>query len=142
MKRSFVRLLLPVLMLSAAGLACSRGVQRNSREEQTATPSADSSRELDGAADQVESLLDELATENSQADSLEDVTVEPVEETAAPDAAPTATLVPPMPTLEPSPTEPAESLSPESEQMLSTLEALVGQLEGLNDDADPLADLP
>jgi hypothetical protein len=141
MKRSFVRLLLPMLLLSVAGLACSRGVQRDGRE-QPATPLPDSSSELDGAADQAESVLDELETENSQADSLEDVTVEAVEETAAPETAPTATSLPPTPTLEPSPTEPAESLSPESEEMLSTLEALVGELEGLNDDGDPLNNLP
>jgi hypothetical protein len=141
MKRSFVRLLLPVLILGAAGLACSRGVQRDSRE-QPATPSGDSSGELDGAADQVESLLDELETENNQADSLEDVTVEAVEETPAPDAAPTATLMPPTSTLEPTPTESVESLSPESEETLSTLEALVGELEGLNAEGDPLDDLP
>jgi hypothetical protein len=140
MKRSFVRLLLPVLILGAAGLACSRGVQRDSQEP-TVTPSAGSSGELDGAADQVESLLDELATENSQADPLEDITVEAVEQTPASDAAPAETP-PPMPTLDLAPTEPAESLSPESEQMLSTLEALVGELEGLNADADPLDDLP
>jgi outer membrane biosynthesis protein TonB len=140
MKRSFVRLLLPVLILGAAGLACSRGVQRDSQEP-TATPSAGSSGELDGAADQVESLLDELATENSQADPLEDITVEAVEQTPAPDVAPAETP-PPTPTLDLAPTEPAESLSPESEEMLSTLEALVGELEGLNADVDPLDDLP
>ncbi len=141
MKRNFIRLLLPVLMLSAAGLACSRGVQRDGRE-QAATPSADSSGEPDGAADQVESLLDELEAENSQANSLEDVTVEAVEETAAPQAAPTATPGPPTPTLAPSPTGSAGDLSPESEEMLTTLEALVGELEGLNAEGDPLNDLP
>ena len=141
MKRNFIRLLLPVLMLIAAGLACSRGVQRDGRE-QAATPSADSSGEPDGAADQVESLLDELEAENSQADSLEDVTVEAVEETAAPQAALTATPGQPTPTLAPSPTGSAGDLSPESEEMLTTLEALVGELEGLNAEGDPLDNLP
>jgi hypothetical protein len=86
--------------------------------------------------------LDELEAANSQADSLEDMTVEPVQEVEAPNAAPTATPMPPTLTPGPPPTDSTGELSPESEDMLATLEALMGELDDLNAGADPLDDLP
>jgi outer membrane biosynthesis protein TonB len=116
-----IRLLLPILLLAAAALACNRS--RDDRQEPA--PRADDSSEApDEAADQVEALLDELEAENNQADSAEGVTVEPAQEA------------------EPPPTDPAGTLSPESEDTLATLEALMGELDDLNTSADPLDDLP
>jgi hypothetical protein len=52
------------------------------------------------------------------------------------------TSMPPTPTLEPPPPDSTGELSPESEDMLATLEALMGELDDLNAGADPLGDLP
>jgi outer membrane biosynthesis protein TonB len=134
-----IRLLLPALLLAAAALACNRG--RDNHQEPTPSPDALSSK-ADEAADQVEALLDELETKNAQADPLEDVVEESVQEAETPDAAPAVTPTPAPISEEPPPTESANELSPESEEMLSTLEALVGELEGLNAEGDPLDDLP
>jgi hypothetical protein len=140
MMRRPIRLLLPVLLLAAAGLACNRGVRQDNQQE-PAPRSDDPSSELDEAADQVEALLDELETENAQADSLDDVVEEPARETESLDTVSTET---PPPTLTPEPpsTESTDSLSPEAGEMLSTLEALVGELDDLNAEGDPLDNLP